>query len=132
MPQFKSHQGTYVQLTNAGYLNYFDKKIASQLTDYYVACNQLKELQDIEQHVLLDRLIPFLQLHFHTENLVSWRKEKRLVESSELKDWDDKAIWYLHNLVNELRFQNMELQVHNEKLEAIALQLNRDLSASTF
>jgi hypothetical protein len=127
LPQFKSHRGTYEQLTNAGYLNYFDKKIAGQLTDYYVACNQLSDMQAIERQVLLDRLIPFLHLHFHTENFVSWRREGVFAESTDLRDWDDAAIWQLHNLVNQLRTENAELQIHYEKLLARTIELKAKL-----
>jgi len=132
LPQFKSHRGTYEQLTNAGYLNYFDKKIASQLTDYYVACNQLLDMQTIERQVLLDRLIPFLHLHFHTENFVSWRREAVFAESTALRDWDDAAVWQLHNLVNQLRTENEELMTHFKKLQTTATQLRIGLAESEF
>lgn len=97
-----------------------------------MACNQLLDMQAIERQVLLDRLIPFLHLHFHTENFVSWRREGVFAESTDLRDRDDAAVWQLHNLVNQLQTENEELMTHFKKLQTTATQLRIGLVASEF
>ncbi len=115
-PWFERQGSTYTMLTSAGYLKLFSKKSAAEITRYELNCTKTLWLLEQERSVMNEKIFPFQQHIFHTENFHSLTDKNRLVVKPELHNWTAETRWMYHNYITELKIQNHHIQTQYQQL----------------
>lgn len=131
-PWFDRHGTTTYLLLNAGYLSYFSKDASVAISTYDLECQKLISLLQLEKQTLKDKIDPFLQEIFHTENFVSILNTNTLVCKPELHNWTRDQQWLFHNYITEMKILNNTILLHYQKLMAEAIETLRVLNKEYF
>ena len=109
---YENNNNTYLQMTNSGSLSYLRKPAIAALTDYEQANQKVLEMIEIQRAVLNDKIYPFLQQVFHTENFHCMLNEHRFVQDTDMLHWNADTRWVYHNYVSEviIRINNLDTQ----------------------
>ena len=109
---YENNNNTYLQMTNSGSLSYLSKSSIAALTLYEQANQKVLEMIVIQREVLNDKIYPFQQQVFHTENFHSMLNEHRFVQTTDLMNWTKETRWIYHNYVQEIqvRIGNLNTQ----------------------
>lgn len=118
---FERHGGTIYLLLNAGYLSNFSKEASVSITNYDIECQKLLELLQLEKQNLNNKIDPFLQNLFHTENFVSIINTNTFVIKPELHHWTPDNRWLFHNYITEMKILNNNITLHYEHLRQKAI-----------
>ncbi len=113
---FERSNSTYEQITNSGYLRYFDKDVGMNLTKYNLSCEKTFSLLENERTVLAQKIYPFEQQIFHTEIFSSILKDQPLPEKPVLHNWNKDTQWLYHNYITEMRMINKSIATQYIKL----------------
>ncbi|MEN9684549.1 MAG: hypothetical protein RLZZ28_335 [Bacteroidota bacterium] len=105
-PWFERYGGTFQMITNTGLLDNFTKIAASELAKYQIDCTKLISLLEQERNLLTNKIYPFQQQVFHTENFHSLVDEHKLLVKPELRNWTEEKRWLYHNYITELKIMN--------------------------
>ena len=116
LPWFERNGGTYKVLTNTGSLDYFSKDVLSKMAKYELDCIKTISLLEQEGAIINEKILPFQQKIFHTENFQSLLNRNRLVTKSELHNWNNETKWLYHNYITELKIINQKIFIQFEDL----------------
>ena len=116
VPWFERNGGTYKVLTNTGSLDYFSKDVLSKMAKYELDCIKTISLLEQEGAIINEKILPFQQKIFHTENFQSLLNRNRLVTKSELHNWNNETKWLYHNYITELKIINQKIFIQFEDL----------------
>jgi hypothetical protein len=119
-PWFERHGSTIYLLLNAGYLSSFSKDASVCITTYDLECQKLFALLEIEKSTLNNKVVPFLQQVFHTENFVSIIHSNTFVCKPELRNWNQDTRWLYHNYITEMQILNNNILQYYQQLLAQA------------
>ena len=120
-PWFERHGSTIYLLLNAGYLSSFSKDASVCITTYDIECQKLFALLEMEKSTLNNKVVPFLQQIFHTENFVSIINTNSFVCKPELHHWNQESRWLYHNYITEMQILNNNIMQYYQQLIAQAI-----------
>ncbi|MEO6456186.1 MAG: hypothetical protein ABIN97_19070 [Ginsengibacter sp.] len=94
---FERNNSTYTHLLNSGALDNFATSVATSITKYELDCEKTIAMLQNERTILSQRIIPFQDQIFHTENFHSLLDNETFMEPPELRNWNKETQWLYHN-----------------------------------
>lgn len=119
-PWFERHGSTITMLINSGYLSSLSKRASLAVSAYDIECAKIMDHLRQERQILNEKIFPFQQRIFHTENFEPLVQGIPLETPPMLRDWSDDTRWTYRNYITELQSMNDAIAAHYQHLQTKA------------